>query len=332
MKSRQPSAVSPQPEERPNSRTAEPPNARPISSPDPRPPTPGPRPVGIVGVGLLGEAVVRRLVATGHEVVGYDVVPERARLVEELGGKGAASAREVSAKAGAVFTILPTPASVDQVVGELINAGRAETTILQMSTISPDQARRLGEQAAARGIRFLDAPISGTSSMVTRGDCVFTVGGDAGALERVRPVLEAIAKRVFHVGPSGMGSHLKLVTNLIMGLNGVALAEGLALARKAGLDIGQTLEILRHGAAGSKILEVRGPLMASGTYSPLMKVDLFLKDIRLMLESAQALHVPVPLTAVMQQLYTAAAARGRGLEDLAAIAALYEELGGLKDR
>ena len=108
-----------------------------------------------------------------------------------------------------------------------------------------------------------------------------------------------------------------------------SFAEGLALARKAGLDIGQTLEILSHGAAGSKILEVRGPLMASGTYAPLMKVDLFLKDIKLMIESAQALHVPLPLTGVMQQLYTAASARGRGLEDLAAIAALYQEMSGL---
>lgn len=168
--------------------------------------------------------------------------------------------------------------------------------------------------------------------MVAERDCVVTVGGAKVAYERCLPVLETMAKRVFYVGACGMASHLKLVTNLVMGLNGVVLAEGLTLARRAGLDPAQTLEILSQGAAASKILDVRGPLMIAGRFDPLMKMELFLKDIRLMLEAGQDLRVPLPLTGMMQQLYTAAVAGGQAQEDLSGIIRLYEAMAGLPPR
>jgi len=312
--------------------------------------------IGVVGVGLLGSAVSGVLLQAGYEVVGHDLVPERLAALTARGGRTAGSAAEVARSARAVFTILPTLEAVEEAItgpdGVLAGAetwppsggqvggheGAAAdepthpTVIIQMSTISPELALRMDEAARARGAAFLDAPVSGTSSMVARRDCVVTVGGERAAFEASRPVLEALAKRVFHVGPCGMGSYLKLVTNLIMGLNGVVLAEGLTLARRAGLDPAQTLEVLSQGAAASKILEVRGPLMVEGRFDPLMKVDLFLKDIRLILEAAQALHVPVPLTAAMQQLYTAAFAAGQGKEDLSGVVRVYEALAGLPPR
>ncbi len=293
------------------------------------------KPVGIVGVGLLGGAVAGVLLRSGYAVLGYDVVPDRLRALESQGGKAARSAADVARAAPAVFTILPTLESVEEAIAGregVLDGVQPDTVILQMSTISPALAIRMEEAALARGAAFLDTPVSGTSGMVARRDCVVTVGGDRAAYERCRPVLEAVAKRVHHVGACGMGSHLKLVTNLIMGLNGVVLAEGLTLARRAGLDLVQTLEILSQGAAASKILEVRGPLMLQGRFDPLMKMDLFLKDIRLMLEDAQELHVPVPLTGMMQQLYTAAVAGGRAKEDLSGILGLYEALAGLPPR
>ncbi len=293
------------------------------------------RTVGVVGVGLLGSAVADVLLKAGYQVLGYDVVQERLAALEAQGGKAARSAADVARSAPAVFIILPTLASVEEAIvgGEgVLEGARPDTIVLQMSTISPALAIRMEEAARARGTAFLDTPVSGTSSMVARRDCVVTVGGDRDAFERCRPVLESLAKRVYHVGACGMGSHMKLVTNLIMGLNGVVLAEGLTLARRAGLDLEQTLEILSQGAAASKILEVRGPLMLQGRFDPLMKMDLFLKDIRLMLEDAQELHVPVPLTGMMQQLYTAAVAGGRAKEDLSGIVGLYEALAGLPPR
>jgi 3-hydroxyisobutyrate dehydrogenase-like beta-hydroxyacid dehydrogenase len=291
--------------------------------------------VGVVGVGLLGTAVSGVLLAAGHAVVGHDVVPERVADLEARGGRAARSAAEVARSARAVFTVLPTLEAVEEAItgpdGVLAGATR-ETVILQMSTISPQLAVRMDEAARARGAALLDAPVSGTSGMVARRDCVITVGGERGAFERCRGILEALAKKVFHVGDCGMGSYLKLVTNLVMGLNGVVLAEGLTLARRAGLDPAQTLEILSHGAAASKILDVRGPLMVEGRFDPLMKVDLFLKDIRLMIEAAQGLHVPVPLAATMQQLYTAAHASGQAKDDLAGIVKVYEAMAGLPPR
>ena len=293
------------------------------------------RPVGVVGVGLLGSAVSGVLLEAGYQVVGYDVVPEKTAALTSQGGFRAESAAEVASSTGAVFTILPTLESVCEVITGpkgVLEGARPDTVIVQMSTISPGLAIRMEAAAAARGVGFLDAPVSGTSSMVARRDCVVTVGGDRAAFDRCLPVLEALARRVFHVGACGMGSHLKLVTNLVMGLNGVVLAEGLTLARRAGLDPAQTLEILGQGAAASKILEVRGPLMIQGRFDPLMKMDLFLKDIRLMLEAGQDLHVPLPLTGMMQQLYTAAVAGGQGLDDLSGIVRLYETMTSLPSR
>ncbi len=291
--------------------------------------------VGIVGVGLLGSAVAEMLLGAGFSVIGYDVLPEKLVALAALGGRGAGSAAEVARRAGPVFTVLPTLDSVEEAITGpkgVLEGARADTTIIQMSTISPDLAVRMEEATRARGATFLDAPVSGTSSMVARRDCVVTVGGERATFEGCRSVLEALARRVFYVGPCGMGSYLKLVTNLVMGLNGVVLAEGLTLARRAGLDPIQTLEILSQGAAASKILDVRGPLMIEGRFDPLMKIDLFLKDIRLMLEAGQHLHVPLPLTGMMQQLYTAACAGGQAKEDLSGIILLYERMAGLPAR
>lgn len=291
--------------------------------------------VGVVGVGLLGGAVAGALLEAGYDVVGYDVIPDSIARLTARGGRGAASPAEVARSAGPVFTVLPTLESVEEAIagkGGVLEGARADTVIVQMSTISPQFAVKMEEVARRGGAAFLDAPISGTSSMVARRDCVVTVGGDRSAFDRTRWVLDAMAKRVFHVGACGTGSYVKLVTNLIMGLNGVVLAEGLTLARRAGLDARQMVEILSHGAAGSKILEVRGPRMAEHRFDPMMKVDLYLKDVRLMLEAAQALHVPLPLTATMQQLYTAAFARGQAKDDLAGIIRLYEEMAGIAAR
>ncbi|MFL5410091.1 MAG: NAD(P)-dependent oxidoreductase [Myxococcales bacterium] len=289
--------------------------------------------IGVVGVGLLGSAVSGVLLEAGHPLVVHDVVAEKVDALVKRGARGARSAAEVARNARVVFTVLPTLESVEQAVSEMVaEAATKETVIVQMSTISPDLAVRLDEAARSRGAALLDAPVSGTSAMVARRDCVITVGGDRSRFDSCRIILEELAKKVFHVGACGMGSYLKLVTNLVMGLNGVVLAEGLTLARRAGLDPAQTLEILRHGAAASKILEVRGPLMVEGRFDAMMKVDLFLKDIRLMLEAGQSLHVPLPLASAMQQFYTAAYASGQAKDDLATVVRVYEAMSGLPPR
>ena len=290
------------------------------------------RRIAIIGVGLLGSAVASRLLAGGFAVAGYDSRPEALRALGPRGLQAAASVKEAVDGAGAVFTILPSLETVEAVVvgpdGILEHLARPGV-VIQMSTISPTLTRRLAEAAAAAGLGFLDTPMSGTSSMVERGDCTIFAGGDAALLERCRPVFEAIAKRTIHVGPAGSASLAKLATNLLVAVNTAALAEALVLGAKGGLAPRALLDILKDSAGASKMVDVRGPLMVGHRFDPQMKVELFLKDFRLMLEEGQRLGVALPLTSLTQQLCTATVAAGRGGEDLAALITTLERMAGL---
>jgi len=289
--------------------------------------------IGIVGVGLLGTAVASRLLKAGFEVKGHDKRPEQVKALQPQGLKAASSIAEAAADDDTVFTILPSLESVEAAIlgtGGLVEIAPRSVTIIQMSTISPDLTRRLAKAAAARGLGFLDAPMSGTSAMVERGDCSIFVGGERARAEACQPIFDAIAKKTHYVGEVGMASLAKLATNLLVGLNTAALAEALVLGAKGGLAPALLLDILKQSAAASKMVDIRGPLMASRRFEAQMKVDLFLKDFKLMLEEGLRLGVPLPLTSVTQQLATATAAAGRGEEDLAAIITTLELLAGLE--
>jgi 2-hydroxy-3-oxopropionate reductase len=290
--------------------------------------------IGIIGVGLLGSAVAARLLKGKFEVKGYDTRPEQIKGLCAHGLIAAGSIAEVAADTDAVFTILPTLESVETTIigtGGLIERSWPNCTLIQMSTISPELTRRLSGAAAAKGLDFLDAPMSGTSAMVERGDCAIFVAGDRARADACRPIFDAIAKKTVYVGDVGMASLAKLATNLLVGLNTAALAEAFVLAAKGGLAPAMLLEFLKDSAADSKMLEVRGPLMASHRFDPQMKIDLFLKDFKLMLEEGRHLGVPLPLTSITQQLVTATAVAGRGEEDLAAMITTFERLAGLSD-
>ena len=288
--------------------------------------------IAIVGVGLLGSAVASRLLEGGFTVVGYDSRPEQLKPLAPRGLLAATSITDVAAGTDAIFTILPTPDSVEATIlsaGGLLEAMPRTATLLQMSTISPALTRRLADAAAAAGRGFLDTPMSGTSAMVERGDCTIFVGGDAARLEACRPVLAAIGRRAVHIGPAGSASLAKLATNLLVALNTAALAEALVLAEKGGLAPGALVDLLKDSAGASKMVDVRGPLMVERRFEPQMKIDLFLKDLRLMLEEGQRLGVPLPLTSLTQQLCTATVAAGRGGDDLAAVITTLQRMAGL---
>ena len=291
--------------------------------------------IGIIGIGLLGSAVAARLLKGKFEVTGYDTRPEQITALAAQGLTEAASIAEVATGADAVFTILPSLQSVEETIlgaGGLIETASRDCTLIQMSTISPDLTRRLGAAAAAKNLGFLDAPMSGTSAMVERGDCAIFVSGERERVDACQPIFDAIAKKTVYVGDVGMASLAKLATNLLVGLNTAALAEAFVLAAKGGLAPAALLEILKGSAADSKMLEVRAPLMVSHRFDAQMKIDLFLKDFKLMLEEGLRLGVPLPLTSITQQLATATAVAGRGEEDLAAIITTLEHLAGLQDR
>jgi 3-hydroxyisobutyrate dehydrogenase-like beta-hydroxyacid dehydrogenase len=289
--------------------------------------------IGIIGVGLLGSAVAARLLKKKFKVKGYDTRPKQVKALQREGLIAAASIAEAAADAEAVFTILPSLESVETTIvetGGLIETAPRDCTLIQMSTISPELTRHLAKAAAGKRLGFLDAPMSGTSAMVERGDCTIFVAGHRKRADACQPIFDAIAKKTFYVGDVGMASLAKLATNLLVGLNTAALAEALVLGAKGGLAPAKLVEILKESAGASKMVDVRGPLMARHRFDAQMKVDLFLKDFKLMLEEGRRLEVPLPLTSVTQQLATATAAAGRGEEDLAAIVTILERLAGLK--
>jgi len=287
--------------------------------------------VGIVGLGLLGSAVAARLRAAGHDVVGHDVVAERARALVALGGTAAPSAAAVAKAAEAVCVVLPSLASVEDVVlgpRGLVAADRAGQTVIQMSTISPSLTERLAREVGARGLTFLDSPISGTSGMVARGDGIIFVGGERRVFDRWRPVLESVLPRAIFIGRPGQAMTLKLVANLLVALNSAAAAEALLMAKRAGLDLDLALEVLTKSAATSRMLEVRGPLMAKQEFPPQMKLDLFMKDLHLIQEAAGSVGARLPLTDVAERLYAAAMDAGHAGEDLSVVFAALERLSG----
>jgi 2-hydroxy-3-oxopropionate reductase len=288
--------------------------------------------VAIIGVGLLGSAVASRLLEGGFQVAGYDTRPEQVKALAGRGLRAAGSIAEAVRGAELVFTVLPSLESAQAVMsgaGGLASSAARGTVICQMSTISPELTGTLAAAAQAAGLPFLDTPMSGTSAMVARGDCTLLVGGDEALAKRCQPVFSAVAPRTVHMGPVGAATLAKLVTNLLVALNTAALAEALVLGEKGGLQADRLLAMLSGSAAASRMMDIRGPLMASGEYPPQMKLDLFLKDIRLMLEAGQHLGVQLPLTAAAQRLYAEAAKAGRSGQDLAVIKTELERMAGM---
>jgi 3-hydroxyisobutyrate dehydrogenase-like beta-hydroxyacid dehydrogenase len=282
--------------------------------------------VGVIGLGLLGHAVASRLLAGGFEVIGYDIVADRVADLVRLGGRGAASADEAGAP-DAVCVVLPSLASVeDAILGPagLVARGRRGRTVVQMSTISPALTRRLAREVVAGGLSFLDCPISGTSAMVAKGNGVVFVGGERSVFERWRAMLDAVLPRPVYVGEAGSAMVLKLIANLLVALHSAAAAEALVMARRAGLDLDLVLDVLRTGAAGSRMLDVRGPLIVKDEFPPQMKLDLFMKDLHLIQDAAREIGTPLPLTDAAERLYATVHAAGHGPEDLAVVVKALE--------
>jgi 2-hydroxy-3-oxopropionate reductase len=279
--------------------------------------------VGLVGLGLLGHAVASRLLLAGHVVVGHDVVAEKNAALSALGGQAVGSIADVARVAELVCVMLPSLDSVEEAIlgaGGLVATARAGQVVAQMSTISPPLTDRLARATAERGVDFLDCPVSGTSGMVARGEGLFMVGGDRAVFERMTPVLATVLPKVIHVGRAGQAMTLKLIANLLVGVHSAAAAEALTMARKAGLDPADVVEMLAGGAATSRMLEVRGPMIARGEYPPQMKLDLFMKDLHLILEEGERVGAALPLTALAERLFEAARTAGHGGEDLAVVA------------
>jgi 3-hydroxyisobutyrate dehydrogenase len=248
-------------------------------------------PVAIIGLGLMGEVYAKRLIDAGIAVSGFDIDPARRARLKEIGGMPADSIAAIAKPARCIIVAVFNTEQVEDVIeNHLLPAlgDGSNKIVLCMSTCDPDQVAALASRVIPRGIRYLDVPVSGTSDQVRRGDGVALIGGDAKIADDVADVFDALFARRFHVGKIGDGGRAKLAVNLILGLNRLALAEGLVFAERLGLDPAAFLEVAKGSASYSQVMETKGPKMVRGDFSPEGRARQTLKDCRLMLEQAAA--------------------------------------------
>jgi 3-hydroxyisobutyrate dehydrogenase-like beta-hydroxyacid dehydrogenase len=280
--------------------------------------------LGVVGLGLLGTALAERFLRAGHAVVGFDVDPARGRTLAELGGNLAASAREVARNCERLVLSLPDSVVVERVLEEMTTDLRAGHFIVDVTTGDPERTAALGAALALRGVRYLDATVAGSSEQARLGEVLVLVGGERADSEACADLFACYAKQWFHLGPWGGGARMKLVVNLVLGLQRAVLAEGLAFARAFGLDLDETLRVLQAGPTAARVMDVKGRKMIDRDFRPQARLSQHLKDVRLILAAAQRLGVKVPLSALHQELLDGLEKAGHGAEDNSAIVRVYD--------
>lgn len=271
------------------------------------------KPVGVVGIGLMGEVYVRRLVAAGFDVVGYDVDAARRARLGEIGAR-AVSLADIAVDCEPIVLAVFNTEQVEDVVQHALFPAAAGKIVLCTSTCDPDRIAALGKRVAGR-LRFLETPVSGTSEQVRQGDGVGLIGGDPAIAAAAAGVLDALFPRRFHIGEIGDGGRAKLAINLILGLNRLALAEGLVFAARLNLDPAAFLDVARASAAASQVMDTKGPKMVAGNFVPEGRVRQTLKDTQLMLDQARKAGQHLPLLSVHAEILQACVAHGESERD-----------------
>lgn len=281
-------------------------------------------PIGVVGVGLMGIAISKRLRGAGFDVLGYDVDGAKLGALTTLGARAAGSLTELARACGTVVLCVFNTDQVEEVTGALLAArpaGGPPLTVVCTSTVDPDRIVALAARLPAERVRFVEAPVSGTSEQTARGDALGLIGGDPKAMEAASGVLDAICPRRHYLGAAGNGGRAKLAINLILDINRAGLAEGLVFAERVGLDPAAFLKVARESAAYSQIMDVKGDKMVAGDFSPHGRIAQTIKDILLTLEQAGRRGQQLPLGAVYADLVKGCAAHGEGEWDNSAVIA-----------
>ncbi len=279
-------------------------------------------PIGLIGIGLMGMACAKRMRAAGLELLGYDVDPQKLDALVKIGGRAATSVEEIARHCHKVVLAVFNTDQVEETVAALVAslpAGKAPIIALCVSTCDPDRIAKLYARTPANKVRYVEAPVSGTSQQTEHGDALGMIGGDPAAAEAAKEVLDAICPRRHHLGAAGNGGRAKLAINLILGVNRAALAEGLVFAQKLGLDPGAFLKVARESAAQSQVMDIKGPKMVSGDFTPHGFVTQSRKDFLLMLEQAKARGQGLPLAETYVSIVDGCVAAGEGDLDNSAV-------------
>lgn len=284
--------------------------------------------LGFVGLGNMGYPMALNLVKAGHELTVYNRSPEAVQKLVEAGATAAGSVAEVARAGQIVFTSLPTPAAVESVYlgeGGLIEGARSGQLFIDLSSISPVLAKEMASRSAEKGAAVLDAPVSGGVTGAKAATLAVMVGGDPEAFRRAEPILKAIGKNVFHVGPVGTSSTIKILNQLLVGINNIAVTEMISLARHAGMDMELVEEVIKVSSGWSKIFETEFPKAMARDFDTGFAVDLMAKDLRLARDLAKELGAELPMAERALSIFEKASQAGMGKKDVSAALQLYEK-------
>ena len=273
--------------------------------------------VGLIGLGLMGRPMGMNLLKAGYPLTVWNRTSGRATDLVSAGARLAASAKDAAAASDVLFTIVSDPPALEEVLwgaNGAMEGLRRGSIYVDSSTVSPALERKIAAASAGRGVRFLDAPVTGGTWGAEKGELIFMVGGDAATLKEAEPVLGALGKRWFHLGPNGAGQTIKLAMNLILALQVDALAEALALVTGAGLPGEKLIEVMQSSMARAPVLDVKASMLLKGEYPPSFPLRLMHKDLGLALDLANQLGVALPATAATRETYNYV--KGASKEDL----------------
>jgi 3-hydroxyisobutyrate dehydrogenase-like beta-hydroxyacid dehydrogenase len=289
--------------------------------------------VAFLGLGIMGSRQAANLVRAGHTLTVWNRTTEKAeRFAAEHGATVAGSPREAAAAADVVISMVVDGDQVEQVLladpDGAVHGARQGAVFVDMTTIAPSQTRAIGARLGERGVRFVDAPVTGSSPKAQDGTLTIMVGGAAEDVERVRPLLDAMGKLVVHAGELGQGEMVKLVNNAVAAVNAVTLAQALIAGAATGVDLDALQQVMAAGSGGSAMLDLKAGPMRAHDFSTLFKLEHMLKDVRLCLEETQAAGVPFGAAAAARDLYAAGMGRGLADADFASVVVVLEDLAG----
>jgi len=289
--------------------------------------------IGVIGLGIMGAAYVRNLMAKGFKVVGFDVDIAKVKTLQSEGLQPANSPADVGRQCDLVITSLPTPQAFHAVMSGpngLTEVGRP-IVVADTCTLALQDKEKAFEALKAVGVILLDCPVSGTGAQAARGDLVFFASGDKPSYERLRPALLAMGRVAHHLGAFGNGSRMKYVANLLVAIHNVSTAEAMAFGMKAGIAPETIYDVLRDSAATSRIFEVRGPMMVKNTYDQNVSATFVTmgKDLSVISQYAQSIDCPTPLFSLASNIHAAAVAQGLKMSDTAAVCAVMERMLGV---
>lgn len=291
--------------------------------------------IGFIGIGIMGSHMSRHLMNAGYEVVAFDVYKPALEAVVADGAAEGKSSADVAARSDVVITMLPDSPDVEAVaLGEdgIIESAREGLIFIDMSTIAPSTAIKVAETLGEKGVRCLDAPVSGGEVGAQNAALSIMVGGPKELFDEVTPILEIMGGTVTHCGDSGAGQTVKACNQIQVAMNFVGMAEALVLGAKAGVDPAIIIQVLSGGYAQTRVMDVRGPMAIRGNFEPGFRSRFHYKDLNIIMDTATSLQVPLPATAVAHELFTALMATGRGELDHSAVVNIIEDMAGVQAR